>query len=66
MCADATAASDRLRSQILVVRARTTSGVTQVMISYGSLMSQVLQCTQLAALICRRLPEGLAVSATIS
>ena len=26
------------------------------MISYGSLMSQALQCTQLAALICRRLP----------
>ena len=38
------------------------------MISYGSLMSQVLQCTQLAALICNRfVVEPLApASSTIS
>ena len=29
-------------------------------------MSQVLQCTQLAALICRRLPCGWLASSTIS
>src|SRR6185437_9685754 len=44
------------------------SGGTQVMISYGSLMSQVLQCTQLAALICRRSDAAslAPVSSTIS
>src|SRR6187551_3728308 len=38
------------------------------MISYGSLMSQVLQCTQLAALICRRssVPPSGNASSTIS
>src|SRR5438034_5362851 len=32
------------------------SGGTQVMIWYGSMMSQVLQCTQLLALICSLRP----------
>ena len=40
------------------------AGVVQVMISYGSLMSQALQCTQLDALICSCWPP--APSSTIS
>ena len=44
------------------------SGAIHTMFCVGSLMSQVLQCTQLAALICRRLPVPLpaSASATIS
>ena len=43
------------RYRFLVVRPG-PAGVTQSIISYGSLMSQVFQSTQLAAWICRRLP----------
>ena len=37
------------------------SGATQVITPYGSMMSQVLQCTQLDALICSRFPPAAVV-----